>query len=106
MSCRRGRSEHSDRNEHGKLNGLGYIAIAPIERPSGPGLLRLCRPRAGILARSGNFAAGNADALISLRDCYIKALTFDTGGTILDWHAGLFGAIERVGQRCGLGRLA
>lgn len=32
----------------------------------------------------------------------IKALTFDTGGTILDWHAGLFGAIERVGQRCGL----
>ncbi|AHB76842.2 haloacid dehalogenase type II [Pandoraea pnomenusa] len=33
---------------------------------------------------------------------HIKALTFDTGGTILDWHSGLFGAIERVGQRCGL----
>lgn len=33
---------------------------------------------------------------------HIKALTFDTGGTILDWHAGLFGAFERVGQRCGL----
>jgi 2-haloacid dehalogenase len=28
-----------------------------------------------------------------------KALTFDTGGTILDWHGGLSRAMARVGQR-------
>ncbi len=27
----------------------------------------------------------------------IKALTFDTGGTILDWHTGLATALARVG---------
>lgn len=26
----------------------------------------------------------------------IKALTFDTGGTVLDWHAGLVGALVRI----------
>ena len=26
----------------------------------------------------------------------VKALTFDTGGTILDWHTGFKQAIERV----------
>ena len=29
----------------------------------------------------------------------IKALTFDTGGTILDWHSGVFSAFERIGKR-------
>lgn len=28
-----------------------------------------------------------------------KALTFDTGGTILDWHGGLVRALARVGRR-------
>lgn len=29
----------------------------------------------------------------------IKALTFDTGGTILDWHSGVCSAFERLGER-------
>ncbi len=32
----------------------------------------------------------------------IKALTFDTGGTVLDWHAGISRALGQAGQRCGL----
>ena len=32
----------------------------------------------------------------------IKALTFDTGGTVLDWHGGLVSALTRVGARHGL----
>ncbi len=32
----------------------------------------------------------------------IKALTFDTGGTILDWHAGIGGAFAAAGARRGL----
>ncbi len=31
----------------------------------------------------------------------IKALTFDTGGTVLDWHGGLVAALERVAARRG-----
>ena len=27
----------------------------------------------------------------------LKALTFDTGGTILDWHRGIGGAFARAG---------
>lgn len=34
----------------------------------------------------------------------IKALTFDTGGTILDWHAGISGALAEAGGRHGLER--
>jgi 2-haloacid dehalogenase len=34
----------------------------------------------------------------------IKAITFDTGGTVLDWHGGLFRAFEQVGKRAGLQR--
>ena len=34
----------------------------------------------------------------------IKALTFDTGGTVLDWHSGLSNALAGVGQRHGLAR--
>ncbi len=34
----------------------------------------------------------------------IKALTFDTGGTILDWHAGLCSRFEQVGERHGATR--
>ena len=29
----------------------------------------------------------------------IQALTFDTGGTVLDWHGGLITAFERIGAR-------
>lgn len=29
----------------------------------------------------------------------IKALAFDTGGTVLDWHRGISGAMARVGER-------
>ena len=29
----------------------------------------------------------------------IKALAFDTGGTVLDWHSGVSAALERVGAR-------
>src|SRR5215468_9605930 len=32
----------------------------------------------------------------------IKALTFDTGGTILDWHTGLCQAFARAGAQHGL----
>lgn len=34
----------------------------------------------------------------------IKALTFDTGGTILDWHTGISGALAAAGGRHGLDR--
>lgn len=34
----------------------------------------------------------------------IKALTFDTGGTVLDWHRGLHGAFSAAGARHGLER--
>lgn len=32
----------------------------------------------------------------------IKALAFDTGGTILDWHSGVTGALQSVGARHGM----
>ena len=32
----------------------------------------------------------------------IKAITFDTGGTILDWHAGLSQAFDQAGAQRGL----
>jgi 2-haloacid dehalogenase len=32
----------------------------------------------------------------------IKALTFDTGGTILDWHSGLSAALAAAGTRRGI----
>ena len=32
----------------------------------------------------------------------IRALAFDTGGTVLDWHAGLVSAFHRVGARHGV----
>jgi 2-haloacid dehalogenase len=32
----------------------------------------------------------------------VKALTFDTGGTVLDWHGGLTRAFARAGARHGL----
>ena len=32
----------------------------------------------------------------------IKALTFDTGGTILDWHHGISRALATAGARRGL----
>ena len=34
----------------------------------------------------------------------IKALTFDTGGTILDWHSGFSTALAEAGRRHGLER--
>lgn len=34
----------------------------------------------------------------------IKALTFDTGGTILDWHTGFAEALARIGAKHGLER--
>jgi 2-haloacid dehalogenase len=34
----------------------------------------------------------------------IRALTFDTGGTILDWHSGFKGALAGLGTRHGLER--
>ena len=32
----------------------------------------------------------------------VKALTFDTGGTILDWHTGFKTALSEAGARRGL----
>jgi 2-haloacid dehalogenase len=32
----------------------------------------------------------------------IKALTFDTGGTVLDWHSGLKRALTEIGRRRGV----
>ena len=29
----------------------------------------------------------------------IKAITFDTGGTILDWHTGFLNAFKKVGRK-------
>lgn len=34
----------------------------------------------------------------------IEALTFDTGGTVLDWHGGIVAALAEAGQRHGLAR--
>ena len=34
----------------------------------------------------------------------IKALTFDTGGTVLDWHTGFRDAFETAGRRHGIDR--
>ena len=34
----------------------------------------------------------------------IKALTFDTGGTILDWHSGFRDALAAAGKNHGLER--
>ncbi len=31
----------------------------------------------------------------------IKAITFDTGGTILDWHTGFLNAFKKVGEKYG-----
>ena len=39
---------------------------------------------------------------MSLSD--VKALTFDTGGTILDWHTGFATALSQIGARHGLER--
>jgi hypothetical protein len=32
----------------------------------------------------------------------IEALTFDTGGTILNWHAGISAKLAEIGQACGV----
>ena len=32
----------------------------------------------------------------------IKALTFDTGGTILDWHSGFYNALSKIGEKYGV----
>ena len=37
-----------------------------------------------------------------MKNMDIKALTFDTGGTVLDWHGGLVAALGRIGARHGL----
>ena len=29
----------------------------------------------------------------------VRALTFDTGGTILDWHSGFKEAFRKIGER-------
>ena len=29
----------------------------------------------------------------------IRALTFDTGGTILDWHSGFKSAFQKAGEK-------
>ncbi len=34
----------------------------------------------------------------------VKALTFDTGGTILDWHTGFLSILKKIGQGHGLER--
>lgn len=34
----------------------------------------------------------------------IKALTFDTGGTVFDWHTGFRDAFAKAGQRHGIDR--
>ena len=34
----------------------------------------------------------------------VKALTFDTGGTVLDWHSGIRSALSAAGERHGLVR--
>ena len=35
---------------------------------------------------------------------HIKALTFDTGGTILDWHSGFYEILTLIGNRHGIER--
>ena len=32
----------------------------------------------------------------------IKALTFDTGGTILDWHTGFSKILKNIGEKYGV----
>jgi len=41
-----------------------------------------------------------SDLAMSLED--VKALTFDTGGTILDWHTGFSAALAKAGAKYGL----
>ena len=40
---------------------------------------------------------------MSIKD--IKALTFDTGGTILDWHTGFKNAFEKAGEEHGIKKI-
>lgn len=42
------------------------------------------------------------EAALSLDD--IRALTFDTGGTVLDWHTGFTGAFRAAGDKHGIER--
>jgi hypothetical protein len=42
-------------------------------------------------------AARVARSVAGDRRCYVKVLTFDTGGTILDWHSGLVAASNTAG---------
>ena len=39
-----------------------------------------------------------------MRVAGVKALTFDTGGTILDWHSGVKAALTKTGQKHGIER--
>ena len=41
---------------------------------------------------------------MALTSTHVKALTFDTGGTILDWHTGFRNAFARVGAKHGFDR--
>jgi len=34
----------------------------------------------------------------------VKALAFDTGGTVLDWHSGIHAALAEAGNRHGVER--
>jgi 2-haloacid dehalogenase len=44
----------------------------------------------------------NGHEIMSLSN--VKALRFDTGGTILDWHTGMRTALATVGARYGIER--
>ena len=62
------------------------------------------RPGHGALAAiSGRAFDATTSALDRSIDMRIKALTFDTGGTVLDWHGGLVQALSRAGPRTASG---
>ena len=53
--------------------------------------------------RAANGSGEPVDAA-KIRSLGLKALTFDTGGTILDWHGGFVAALSALGERHGLTR--
>ena len=48
------------------------------------------------------FAPVNFERIMGAATINVKALTFDTGGTILDWHSGVCSVFQKIGEHHGL----
>jgi 2-haloacid dehalogenase len=67
-------------------------------RPPLVALCPQCRSRSGERARAQTWLS------TSVTGSDIRALTFDTGGTVLDWHSGIREALAEAGRRHRLER--